>query len=325
MKKKIGIVLSVVAVFLLLFVVASGMVGKETIAEEETATGEEETESTEETSEEETVKDISKAEPVPSKTSHYIDQADTSVKGNTDWEYDHDWAYTPELEVAAEITAEEQSTVEESKPNQTTPKQDASKEESRPAEQAKPKEESKPVEESKPKPEPKPETKNGHIWNDTWKLYETADGQWLYHIESNNDIMIVRNIKWGLSNITVPSQINGLRVVELNYQAFNGYQGTPNTVVTIPGNIRTIRSQTFSGSTVGKIILQEGVTKLERSAIAGSGVKEVVLPNSLTSIEKSAFYNLSELTKVTNAPSFINPDSAWDYFINTPKLDFSQF
>ena len=114
MKKIMGISVVVAMVFLM-FLVAGGISGEGEI-------------------EEESDKDNPNVEPVPSKTTHYIDRADITVKGNTDWEYDHDWEYTAEPEV--EEPAEEKPVVQapkEEEPKQEAPKEEPKQEEPAPA------------------------------------------------------------------------------------------------------------------------------------------------------------------------------------------------
>jgi len=107
--KKIMGISVVVAMVFLMFLVAGGISGEGEI-------------------EEESDKDNPNVEPVPSKTTHYIDRADITVKGNTDW------AYTPEPEV--EEPAEEKPVVQapvKEEPKEEEPKEEPKEEEPAPA------------------------------------------------------------------------------------------------------------------------------------------------------------------------------------------------
>ncbi len=72
------------------------------------------------------------------------------------------------------------------------------------------------------------------------------------------------------------------------------------TVVTIPGNVKTIGSNAFSGLGVEKVVIPESVTCIVGWAFQGcKNLSSVTIPNSVSSIGDNAFYGCSSLTFVT--------------------------
>ena len=102
-------------------------------------------------------------------------------------------------------------------------------------------------------------------------------------------------------DIVIPSEINGVPVTAIGRRAFMGRQDINS--ITIPSSVKEIGSQTFTNSSVSKLILNEGIETIGMSAfyntdIAATESNPLVLPDSLTSIGTAAFGSSPNIEKV---------------------------
>ena len=109
------------------------------------------------------------------------------------------------------------------------------------------------------------------------------------------------------SNLSIPSQINGYRVVKIDSLAF-GKRGNETLVnVTIPNTVTTIGEYAFLNCTeLTTVNIPNSVINIEQGAFSGC-IKlssNLVLPNSVTTIGSDAFYLCSNLSKI-NIPDSV--------------------
>lgn len=98
--------------------------------------------------------------------------------------------------------------------------------------------------------------------------------------------------------ITVPDTHDGLPVNEIRGEVFKNVVTV--SEVKLPSKITEIRGNTFQYSSIEKIIIPDGVTRIGGHAFEGCGrLKEVVIPESVKEIGSSAFRNCDSLYTVT--------------------------
>lgn len=135
-----------------------------------------------------------------------------------------------------------------------------------------------------------------------------------------------------LTELVIPSEINGIPVTIIGYRAF---ERNDLTSVTIPNSVTTIKQDAFKGNDIMSVIIPESVTSISPRAfdwhditsltlsnnqnyvyennllltsddstiIAGVGkLSEIVIPNSVTTIGDYAFYG-NDLTSITISDS----------------------
>ena len=101
------------------------------------------------------------------------------------------------------------------------------------------------------------------------------------------------------SSVTIPSSVNGYKVVSISDYAFYNCSGL--TSVTIPSSVTTIGCSTFSGcKSLTNITIPNSVTSIRKYAFYHcSGLTSVTIPSSVTSIGNSAFDGCKGLTSIT--------------------------
>ena len=89
-----------------------------------------------------------------------------------------------------------------------------------------------------------------------------------------------------ITDVVIPSSINGISVTTIGIEAF-GYNNL--TSVDIPDSVTTIGGGAFSGNNLTSVVIPDGVTTIGEGAFAGNNVTKVVIPNSVTTIGGGAF------------------------------------
>ena len=156
----------------------------------------------------------------------------------------------------------------------------------------------------------------------------------------------------GITEIVVPSTVDGFPVVAIAKDAFNQWnepkltsvvipEGVTDlgnqafafndlTSVTLPQSLLTIGSSTFFESQLTSVVLPPKITTIEQSSFARNKLMSVTIPASVTSIEPEAFYS-NNLTSVTIPASVTslkwavfgqNPDLAAVYFEGDAPTEF---
>ena len=148
-------------------------------------------------------------------------------------------------------------------------------------------------------------------------------GDFEYTIEDNSTCTITY-YKGFASSLSIPSQINGYRVVKIGSQAFTkGKRGNETLVnVTIPNTVTTIGEYAFQNCTeLTTVNIPNSVINIEQGAFFGC-IKlssNLILPNSVTNIGKNAFNYCSSLSKI-NIPDSVYSIGSWA-FRNTKWYD----
>ena len=88
----------------------------------------------------------------------------------------------------------------------------------------------------------------------------------------------------------------------IGYMAFS--QTSQLKSVYLPSGINTLQQHTFQGSTVERVVIDEGLKTIQMNAFAGcSHLKSIYLPSTLTEIENLAFQMNLEVEEITFAGS----------------------
>lgn len=147
-----------------------------------------------------------------------------------------------------------------------------------------------------PKSEPHRETLNGfYIENPPSKKYVSISGS------------VVKDKKV----IEIPSEINGKKVVSINFQAFSS--NTNLETITIPQTVESIGSWAFMDcSNLKQVKLNEGLKVIEDGAFSGCvALEEINLPDSLEEIGEWAFSGCEKIIQNQKKPlKANNPQSA---------------
>lgn len=124
----------------------------------------------------------------------------------------------------------------------------------------------------------------------TWEYYENDTN--IYRLWCGNKTEVT-------GKVTVPSTINGKKVIEVSGEAFRGGKGI--TEVVIPEGVTTIGDNAFRECTgLSKVTLPQTLTSIGGSAFYGcKGISNITFPSKLTSIGSYAFYGCKGLQKIT--------------------------
>lgn len=99
-------------------------------------------------------------------------------------------------------------------------------------------------------------------------------------------------------NVTIPTNINGLTVVNIGTNAF--YELTNLTSIMIPGSVTNIGWDAFWACVnLTNAIFSEGIADIGVDAFYGTKLNNITIPNSMSNIESVAFAYCPELTNVT--------------------------
>ena len=119
-----------------------------------------------------------------------------------------------------------------------------------------------------------------------------------------------------ITDINIPSMINGYTITKINNNAFcvnynSNYshcmQSANLTNVTIPDSVTTIGDGAFNGNQLTSVTIPNSVTYL--SGFYGNQLTEIVIPNSVTTIGRGAFGD-NQLTSITIPSSVTTIGSA---------------
>lgn len=126
------------------------------------------------------------------------------------------------------------------------------------------------------------------------KVNSTTDYE--YTIE-NNEVTITKYIGNG-TEVIVPSEIDGRKVISIGYGAFNA-NGSLTSVV-IPDGVVSIRSSAFfSCGELKNVTIPNNVTSIESFAFGECGqLTNITLPSNIKSIDDYVFYRCSCLESI---------------------------
>ncbi len=121
-----------------------------------------------------------------------------------------------------------------------------------------------------------------------------------------------------LTSVNIPSSVKSI--------AGDIFYGCENLKeITIPGKDISYNDRAFYGSSIEKINLTEGITKINNGMFNGTKITDVILPSSVKSIAKAAFQN-SKVKSVTINGTFsknaVDPYAFMDTSVNKSIEDF---
>ena len=136
-----------------------------------------------------------------------------------------------------------------------------------------------------------------------------SDGVTIYYSYINNDTElavkgtstseggIYVNPAYSAPVISIPSEVNGLKVTEIGAAAFGGCASV--TQITIPNSVVKIGNYAFMNTpNLTTINMSNNVTYIGRSAFNDCGVQSLVLPSSVTSLGDDALKNCVKLKTI---------------------------
>ena len=111
----------------------------------------------------------------------------------------------------------------------------------------------------------------------------------------------ITSFQGNVSNLTVPSTVDGETVTAIGSSVFSGMTGL--TSVSIPNTVTQIGSNAFNGCTNLKTVkLPTGLTRIENSAFSGcKALTSATIPAGVTEIGQLAFFECESLKTVTFA------------------------
>ena len=118
--------------------------------------------------------------------------------------------------------------------------------------------------------------------------------------------------------ITIPEEVNGLKVVCIGHDAFQNCKGI--TEVSIPNSVETIEQWAFYGcESLKSVTIPDNVTKIGVTAFAYcTSLESVTLGKGITKIEGSMFHSCTALTTISGLEQIIYV--GYNAFLNTPWL-----
>lgn len=128
-----------------------------------------------------------------------------------------------------------------------------------------------------------------------------------YEMNSSGTGLIITDCnKTAAGELTIPSEIGGLPVLEVGEWAFSDCLSL--TRITIPGSINIINDAAFYGCTsLVNIIIPGSVTSIGNGVFYGcSSLSDIVIPNSIISIGSAMFFDCTSLLSVTIPESVIS-------------------
>lgn len=190
----------------------------------------------------------------------------------------------------------------------------------------------------------------------TIKSYGASD----FTYELVGDEAIITGYNGADSNIVIPSEIDGHKVVSIKYHAFDGTRTNGNSLVnvtisegitkiesfafmacknletvTLPNSISTIEMQAFIDCTNLKSInIPTSLSTITSYCFAETGLEEITIPSNVEKIESGAFNNciLKKVTVYSNnldyyyiVPSVYNGDGTVEYNVRTDSKPFGNY
>lgn len=98
--------------------------------------------------------------------------------------------------------------------------------------------------------------------------------------------------EWTVENVVIPSEINGEKVMALDYNFMsNNYGGFANVkTVIIPDGVKIIGSSAFHASNIETIIIPNSVIEIRNHAFYEcNSIEKIIIPNSVVQIERDVF------------------------------------
>ena len=132
----------------------------------------------------------------------------------------------------------------------------------------------------------------------------TIDGGYIYY---NPLTGAITGASYGVKNLDIPAEINGIAITAIEDRAFSYSTPSPDRPytfsfdrVTIPGSVKKIGKEAFCCTPIKELIICDGVEEIGDYAFEElNGPKTLILPDSVTFIGKGAFYYSHSLESVT--------------------------
>ena len=149
-------------------------------------------------------------------------------------------------------------------------------------------------------------------------------GNYTYEVKSDGTVKITDyNTSAVVTNLNIPSTIDGKKVTEIGASAFENVQAEN---VTIPNTVNTLQGATFRYSKIKSITIPSSVVDMKYSTLFGSTVETANIQANITELPNATFTYCSNLKKVTlgsaiktlDVQTFLNCTSLTDFsFLNT--------
>ena len=149
-------------------------------------------------------------------------------------------------------------------------------------------------------------------------------GNYTYEVKSDGTVKITDyNTSAVVTNLNIPSTIDGKKVTEIGASAFENVQAEN---VTIPNTVNTLQGATFRYSKIKSITIPSSVVDMKYSTLFGSTVETANIQANITELPNATFSYCSNLKKVTlgsaiktlDVQTFLNCTSLTDFsFLNT--------
>lgn len=128
-------------------------------------------------------------------------------------------------------------------------------------------------------------------------------------------------------DISIPSAFGGLPVIGIISGVFS--INTTIQGITVPGSVKTIASDTFTGRNIKRLEFSEGLLDIRSGATTDLGVRDLVLPASLEVLGDYAFrwmYDIQKVTIKSPKPDIVRDDLVqfayagvdWELVIESP-------
>ena len=136
--------------------------------------------------------------------------------------------------------------------------------------------------------------------------------EYTFETETTNGSLMITglNVEDGVTEVVIPSTIDGKPVTEIGDHAF--YRCTGLTSVVIPNSVIEIGDHAFAGCTgLTSVVIPSSVTKIRHDAFRGcTGLTSVVIPDNVTEIGDRAFAGCAGLTSVVILDSVAEIESS---------------